>query len=867
MNKFTDKIIDFLKENKWTFIISAGIIIFFEPLKDLTDKLLVNPILSKIKATETLDVIFFIFSGITIIYWTHKALRRNYKVAVKHLLIYGFILTGYFLIREHSETPWRLLNLQNYADLYYLDIIFPICGLAILTGIIIPITNIIKESSQQSSDSDEIGFEIDEPLLSIKDIENKEWDTSKEIVTKILNTKLGKGAFVIGLNGEWGSGKSTYWNLMKERLRDEKDYIIIEFNPWNNECDTSITQNFLNKFKSEVSKYHSNITPEIEKYSKAISQTYKNGILKTLTGLTSKSHSPVEDELGKLKETILQLNKKIIIFIDDIDRLCNDEIYEVLKLVRNNANFPNTFFILAYDREYIEKSLSNLDIPKPTQYVEKIINYEHCIGNFKTELLNAYLKTKLKEALNLESDDKFESQYSPIEEKKSSLFSLISTMRDAKRLFSHASGKINILKNEMILYDLIFIEALRSKYPRIVNEIKKTKSAFLEWTNTNDLGKPEDTNNHREDSFLAQLKNFESIDKNQKSLIIHFIKDFVINYKLQRNYYYDGEKSFISIFNKLSFDKYINGEITTTDFSFEKFNEWRNLDDTSDKKVLSWTNDVLISNVLPGILISIQNYKSQNDFIKINRALLIFKAHEYKNNNDQENLENVIESISSNLTDTNNLLSLKLFNSKKEYQNSLCKILQPIKYPFQLEIKLSQYLLLRSSASSSQITNSITPDQYIDLTISYIERYLQVDNTFDDNFTRLFNDIVSFDMDDYNNKIINTLKSKIKNEYLPEYLKSLLITSLSGYHTINNGDKSLFSTLFKYNRKIDYFEKFLTQKNVENNYEEIQNTFLQFYKKLKENKFDQIKENLDAIFKACQIRQETNRNQKNRVIL
>ena len=58
----------------------------------------------------------------------------------------------------------------------------------------------------------------------------------------------------------------------------------------------------------------------------------------------------IDGSLEKLKNDIsnelLHLKKKVFVVIDDVDRLDKDEVFEVLRLVRNTAKFCNIIFFL-----------------------------------------------------------------------------------------------------------------------------------------------------------------------------------------------------------------------------------------------------------------------------------------------------------------------------------------------------------------------------------------------------------------------------------------------------------------------------------------------------------------------------------------
>lgn len=48
---------------------------------------------------------------------------------------------------------------------------------------------------------------------------------------------------------------------------------------------------------------------------------------------------------------------KIVVFIDDLDRLDKEEIRMVMKLVRSVADFPNIIYVLCFDNEIVEHAL------------------------------------------------------------------------------------------------------------------------------------------------------------------------------------------------------------------------------------------------------------------------------------------------------------------------------------------------------------------------------------------------------------------------------------------------------------------------------------------------------------------------------
>ena len=77
-----------------------------------------------------------------------------------------------------------------------------------------------------------------------------------------------------------------------------------------------------------------------------------------------------------LSDKFAQLSRPVIVFIDDIDRLEREEVFEVLRLIRNTADMSNIIYVAAYDKEYVTCVLNEKNIKDAHSYLEKIFNVE-----------------------------------------------------------------------------------------------------------------------------------------------------------------------------------------------------------------------------------------------------------------------------------------------------------------------------------------------------------------------------------------------------------------------------------------------------------------------------------------------------------
>lgn len=81
----------------------------------------------------------------------------------------------------------------------------------------------------------------------------------------------------------------------------------------------------------------------------------------------------VEDEHEALARTLSDQDKSFLIVIDDIDRLSPDEALLIFGLVKSVGRLPRVTYLLAFDRELIQRLLEDRYPSEGGQYLEKIL--------------------------------------------------------------------------------------------------------------------------------------------------------------------------------------------------------------------------------------------------------------------------------------------------------------------------------------------------------------------------------------------------------------------------------------------------------------------------------------------------------------
>ena len=325
------------------------------------------------------------------------------------------------------------------------------------------------------------------PELEIEKTNNVADSYKRKAVCESAYKTLGscfykEGSFTFSITGIWGSGKTTFMNILKEQYsRNNSVKSVIIFEPWKNDTSDSIVKGFFAMLRDELSNYIPNISSTIDQYVELLLDEESGKPLKiigkSLHGIFNEDKNPYE----LIKEILERTKHKTVVFIDDIDRLNAVEIKEVLRLIRNTANFPYIQFIVAYDKNYVCETLKNNGINTPNRYLEKFFNVEMSLPKSEERVICNELLTRIQDTvhtiwgLEKENTEITSMVYYRPDDPTNSIIDnnlvpqVLFTVRDVIRFHNSfyllaKAYKDQKLENEVCFQDLFFLELLRYRY-------------------------------------------------------------------------------------------------------------------------------------------------------------------------------------------------------------------------------------------------------------------------------------------------------------------------------------------------------------------------------------------------------------------
>lgn len=326
------------------------------------------------------------------------------------------------------------------------------------------------QSVEQDSKIDNFISLSDSPIIDEKQDRLKRICFIKNFYDQIANLPF-EDSFCFGLYGSWGEGKTSVINLVKKRLQNNENNIIFEFDPWYLTSKEAMLKYFVDELEQKL-KLTSEEFKVLKKYFNRINTV---GISVLGSGFNA-GWTVGQDDILKLKKDINNLlkrfKKKVIIFIDDIDRLQCDEILLVFKIVKLIGNFKHTIFVLSMDVESVEKSLKNKQVD--TDFIDKIVQKQIHLPKAEQNDIEQFFWLeidKLFKNLNIDDDRRKNELEQLFLVYKKHLIKQFFTLRDVKRYFNSLSASLPPVVKEVHLLDFLILEIIKVFTPFLYNNI------------------------------------------------------------------------------------------------------------------------------------------------------------------------------------------------------------------------------------------------------------------------------------------------------------------------------------------------------------------------------------------------------------
>ncbi|WP_019910300.1 P-loop NTPase fold protein [Paenibacillus sp. HW567] len=417
----------------------------------------------------------------------------------------------------------------------------------------LPIVFFVAINSRKLQIKMEKMIDKDSSFMSDKEGQSKDddafefFETSKRFAERVYNQGSSE-SLVFGIDAPWGTGKSTFINLCKEHWNSNysDEIIVYTFDPLRFENSDNILDKFVDGLLKVIKGNF--FAPELEslisKYVKLLNNAKVTFSIFGIRFGVPFDNSSIDKTFERLESVIRRIDKKIVIVVDDLDRLNFSSIKEILFVIKKSFILPNISYVLCYDTENITAlEHQKLDTEKIIEFLEKFINIKTSLYIDHRLLLNYFTEHKDESlARNLLSNPELVSK--AVEGLKDIFNSkeyylyipFIGDARKLKRLVNTILllevEQLDFSNSDFDKHDLIHLLIIYINYPNIFRKIYNTetqsKRGFFSLVRKYDGDYPKNNNpNDKEEGYknsTKYTKYIESLTENQR-----FIVDKIFN--------------------------------------------------------------------------------------------------------------------------------------------------------------------------------------------------------------------------------------------------------------------------------------------------------------------------------------------------
>ncbi|MEH4929648.1 KAP family P-loop NTPase fold protein [Enterobacter cloacae] len=358
-----------------------------------------------------------------------------------------------------------------------------------------------------------------------------------------------EGSAVIGIEGDWGSGKTSLLNLLRAALNEdnkEDNTFVLNISPWLDGSDTSLVASLLLPVASIIAAEEERLLPPKEREShekkKVMTRTVRT--IMDYTRATARHLAPLAQvatvipgvpdassalnalsETGWLKEKqktaaemrieiaekIVEMDLSFIILLDDLDRLEPAQAVEVIRLVKSVADFPRFRYILCYDKMVLAQAIrKGLDVEDGELYLQKIVQISFSLPRPESFDLRREFMTGvvgLYETISEKSpDEEFLSELNRVTDIYGAA---LKTPREVHLALNNLRFRYRGIRDYVYLPDLSFLQLIRTTNPGLYDWIEEylTERAVVE---SGDGSVSEEEQKLMEQSLLECLSHFRS---------------------------------------------------------------------------------------------------------------------------------------------------------------------------------------------------------------------------------------------------------------------------------------------------------------------------------------------------------------------
>ncbi len=420
------------------------------------------------------------------------------------------------------------------------------------------------------------GIGAEAPIRAASEDRLRRAEFAARIADVLSELSLREGR-VFAIRGGWGFGKSSLKNLITELLDAKSSGADwLDFNPWQWGDGDSIARALFGQIADRLGGEHSKAALDraqaLRRYgailtgvSKPLKEAGSSGLLIS-TILTNASVIAIASAIGydlptvakvaavlaflsvgvpllgrvlsylgqdhsgesldkvrtALEARLRELDRPLVVFVDDIDRLEPEQIRMLLRQVKANANLPNIVFVLLFQPSIVERALDPVADNDGRAFLEKVVQASFDLPVVPASFVHRMFEEELSKMAGF-----YATEANGFSQRRwgnaciGCIQPLLRNIRDARRLISsiavhmplHVVGDVF----EVNIVDFLLLETLRVFEPDLHDALFRERGLVLQEGRFFRSG--------RQEVGQAAKELLEIVSEERRNIICEMLKD------------------------------------------------------------------------------------------------------------------------------------------------------------------------------------------------------------------------------------------------------------------------------------------------------------------------------------------------------
>lgn len=592
----------------------------------------------------------------------------------------------------------------------------------------------------------------------------------EHIYNSILNTRA-NNSFVIGINGAWGSGKTTIVNIVKKKIKsniNDKELILSDFSPWIYDNPQNMMIGLLKSILVEA-----NITSnplEHEKIFKSLVNVIfkKVGFDNTFVNNFFYNFDTVEKIKNELNDFLEFNQKRVVLFIDNLERAEADNIIFLFKLIGQVFDLKRITYVIIYDEDRLKDIFSD-KLKIDYHYIEKIIQQDISVPPIQQKLLSDICRVCIGRLLTFYGEKNLEKYRLIVD----LIVSEVNDLRKLKRFLNTVVAEIFATQHYLSKYTLFALNTIKFFDEDLYYNIYQNKEYFITTDKLCDMS-TRHMDIDKEDSKKAKELFYKLIkDKNKEYK--YLLSDMFIAVKR----YFSGQDIISNNYNEIDCDFIRKNKCIYSGIYFDiYFSQNENIFLEINKEVndfikcINYIQDEnLLCDFVKQKIIDIDIKYGNDEYLWIDNLLSYIRKNDYRN----ELL--IVKALYKNI--------LNLNDNMKDFERSSR---DKVRY------FIAKYLRKCTLKNFNQIIDLMKNDY------KKLNKIYKIKCFFDDNKLQS------------EEKILD-IKNKILNDIFDKLCKSIIVKKINLYDDKYYSENNVFTLLDNVHDKI-YLEKIVNKDTV-----------------------------------------------------